>query len=153
MMNEISYRQLTRDDLSIFVDMRLKQLQEEGAKPILDLTPALEEYYEKHLKSGTFISWLAIEGDKIIGTCGISFVEKPPYYSNPSGKIGLLSSMYILVKYRRKGIAKQLLSRVVREAKCYGCSVVQIDASEQGVLLYKNFGFINNGKHMQYTVE
>ena len=83
----------------------------------------------------------------------MSFIEKPPYYSNPSGKIGLLSSMYTLKEYRRKGIAKQLLSRVVQEAKNYGCRVIQIGASDMGVLLYKNFGFFNNGKCMQYTIE
>lgn len=152
-MKEISYRRLTRYDIPIFIEMRLKQLQEEGAEPILDLTPALEEYYGKHLKDGTFISWLAVEEDKIIGTSGMSFVEKPPYYSNPSGKIGLLSSMYTLEEYRRKGIAKQLLSRVVQEAKNYGCGVVQIGASDMGVLLYKNYGFINNGRFMQYKIE
>ena len=37
-MNEISYRKLNRYDIPIFIDMRLKQLQEEGAEPILDLT-------------------------------------------------------------------------------------------------------------------
>lgn len=151
-MNEINYRKLTKYDIPLFIDMRLKQLQEEGAEPILDLTPALDEYYEKHLKDGTFISWLAVEGDKIIGTSGMSFVEKPPYYSNPSGKIGLLSSMYTLKEYRRKGIAKQLLSRVMQEAKNYGCKVVQIGASDMGVLLYKDFGFSNNGKFMQFTI-
>ena len=65
--------------------------------------------------------------------CNQTFAEKTPYYSNPSEKIGLLSSMYILKKYRRKGFTKQLLSRDVREAKSYGCSVIQIDASEMGV--------------------
>lgn len=29
--------------------MRINQLQEEGAKPIIDLKPNLEEYYKKHL--------------------------------------------------------------------------------------------------------
>ena len=152
-MKEISHRKLTRYDIPIFIDMRLKQLIEEGAEPIVDLTPALEEYYEKHLKDGTFISWLATEGDKIIGTSGLSVVEKPPYYSNPSGKIGLLSSMYTLKEYRRKGIAKQLLSRVMQEAKIHNCGVVQIGASNMGLLLYENFGFFNNGKCMQYTIE
>ena len=64
---------------------------------------------KKHLKDGTFVSWLAIYYNEIIGTSGMSFVEKPPYYSNPNGKIGLISSMYTLKQYRRKGIAKELL--------------------------------------------
>lgn len=69
-------------------------------------------------------------GEKIIETSGISFVEKPPYFGCPSGKIGLLSSMYTDGDYRRKGIAKKLLSFVVEEARKYGCGMIQITASD-----------------------
>lgn len=54
----------------------------------------------------TFVSWLAVDGDRIVGTSGMSFVEKPPYFGSPNGKIGLLSSMYTANDYRRQGIAK-----------------------------------------------
>ena len=91
-----------------------------------------------------------MDGDKIVGTSGMYMVEKPPYFSCPSGKIGLLSSMFTDPDYRRKGIAKELLSRVVEEAKNYGCGVVQITASDMGVLLYTDFGFVKNGNFMQY---
>lgn len=76
---------------------------------------------------------------------GMSFVEKPPYFGCPSGRIGLLSSMYTDPRYRRRGIAKELLSRVVEEARAYGCGTVQITASDMGVLLYTDFGFVKNG--------
>lgn len=148
---QIEYRRLTLNHLDTFIDMRINQLQEEGAKPIFDLKPQLEEYYIRHLQDGTFISWIATLNDKIIATSGISFVEKPPYYSNPTGKIGLLSSMYTLKEYRRKGIAKELLNRVVNEAKNYGCGTVHITASNMGVLLYTDFGFEKNGNFMQYN--
>lgn len=114
------------------------------------MVPALKDYYDRHLADGTFVSWLAMDGDKIVGTSGMSFVEKPPYFGCPSGKIGLLSSMYTSNEYRRKGIAKELLSRVVQEAKEYGCGAVQITASDMGVLLYTDFGFVKNGNFMQY---
>ena len=147
----IVFRKLIQDDLDVFIKMRINQLQEEGAEPNLDLKPQLYEYYIKHLEGGTFVSWLAIDDRKIVGTSGMSFVEKPPYYSNPYGKIGLLSSMYTLKEYRRKGIAKELLDRVVNEAKDYGCGAVQITASDRGVLLYTDYGFKKNENFMQYT--
>lgn len=147
----VEYRKLTLNDLDTFINMRINQLQEEGAEPIFDLKPQLLEYYTKHLKDGTFISWVATCDNNIIATSGISFVEKPPYYSNPTGKIGLLSSMYTLKEYRRKGIAKELLNRVVTEAKNFGCGTVHITASDMGVLLYTNFGFKKNGNFMQYN--
>ncbi|MDE6434479.1 MAG: GNAT family N-acetyltransferase [Lachnospiraceae bacterium] len=149
---EVEYRKLTKKDLAIFIEMRISQLREEGAKEDIDLKPALNDYYSRHMADGTFVAWLAVDDDKIIGTSGMSFVEKPPYFGCPSGRIGLLSSMFTSKEYRRRGIAKELLSRVVNEAKEYGCGVVQITASDMGVLLYTDFGFVKNGKFMQYKL-
>ena len=130
----LTYRRLTEADVPTFVTMRITQLKEEGAQSDLDLEPALTAYYQKHLADGTFVSWLAVNGEKIVGTSGMSFVEKPPYYSNPTGKIGLLSSMYTNPAYRRQGIARKLLDHVVEEDRTYGCLAVGITASEMGVL-------------------
>lgn len=148
----IRYRKLIEEDLDIFIEMRICQLREEGAKEDIDLRPALYDYYIRHMADGTFVSWLAVDDDRIVGTSGMSFVEKPPYLGCPSGKIGLLSSMFTDSAYRRKGIAKELLIRVVNEARAYGCGTVQITASDMGVLLYTDFGFVKNGNFMQYNL-
>lgn len=148
----VIYQRLTEKELDTFIEMRIRQLREEGAKEELDLKPALYDYYHRHMSDGTFVSWLAVDDGKIIGTSGMSFVEKPPYFSCPSGKIGLLSSMFTDKAYRRKGVARELLSRVVKEAGEYGCGTVQITASDMGVLLYTDFGFVKNGNFMQYKL-
>ena len=150
---EITYRKLTEKDLDTFIRMRITQLREEGATEDLDLVPALQDYYSRHLADGTFVSWLALDGGRIIGTSGMSFVEKPPYFGCPTGRIGLLSSMYTDPDYRRQGIAKELLRRVLEEAREYGCGCVQITASDMGVLLYTDFGFKKNGNFMQYRFQ
>lgn len=149
---DISYQKLTNKELDTFIEMRIDQLREEGAKEDIDLVPALKDYYQRHMADGTFISWIAVDNGKIIGTSGISIVEKPPYFGCPSGKIGLLSSMFTDKSYRRMGIAKKLLSKVVNEAKEQGCGTVQITASDMGVLLYSDFGFVKNSNFMQYKL-
>ena len=149
---KIEYRRLTEKEITIFIGMRIQQLMEEGAKEEIDLVPALREYYMRHMADGTFVSWLAWDGENIIGTSGMSFVEKPPYFGCPSGKMGLLSSMYTNPKYRRMGIARELLSRVVNDAREYGCGTIQITASDMGVKLYADFGFVYNGNFMQYKL-
>lgn len=149
---EINYQRLTEKELDNFIDKRIHQLREEGAKEEIDLVPALKDYYQRHMAEGTFVSWIALDGNTMIGTSGMSFVEKPPYFGCPSGKIGLLSSMYTDPDYRRKGIAKELLSRVIKDAKEYGCGTIQITASEMGVKLYTDFGFVHNENFMQYKL-
>ena len=148
----ITYKRLTEKELDTFIAMRINQLREEGAKEDIDLTPNLKDFYNRHMADGTFVAWLAMDGETIIGTSGMSFVEKPPYFGCPSGKIGLLSSMFTSNQYRRQGIAKELLTRVVNEAREYGCGTVQITASDMGVLLYTNFGFVKSNNCMQYKL-
>ena len=109
---ELTYKRLTEKELPTFIEMRINQLREEGATEDIDLRPALKDYYDRHMADGTFVSWLAMDGNKIVGTSGMSFVEKPPYFGCPSGKMGLLSSMFTDPDYRRMGIAKELLTRV-----------------------------------------
>ena len=166
---DIRYKRLTEKELNTFIHMRINQLREEGAKEKIDLVPALKEYYTRHMADGTFVSWLALDEENIIGTSGMSFVEKPPYFGCPSGKIGLLSSMFTDPEYRRRGIAKELLSRVIDDAREYGCGTIyaqnkgvedayieggtiQITASDMGVKLYTDFGFVHNGNFMQYKL-
>ncbi len=157
-MEKIVYRKLTKAELEIFINMRIAQLTEEytntgrSVPEGVDLKTALRDYYQRHMEEGTFVSWLAMDGDKIIGTSGMSFVEKPPYFTCPTGRLGLLSSMYTDPRYRREGIAKELLHRVVEEARAYGCGAVHITASDMGVKLYTAYGFKHNGNFMQYDL-
>ena len=98
----LEYKRLTEKELDIFIEMRINQLREEGAEEDIDLRPALMDYYIRHMADGTFVSWLAVDGEKIIGTSGMSFVEKPPYFGCPSGRMGLLSSMFTDPNYRHR---------------------------------------------------
>ena len=84
----IKYQKLTENELNIFIKMRIQQLREEGATEDIDLVSALNDYYSRHMADGTFVSWLAMDGDRIVGTSGMSFVEKPPYFGCPNGRIG-----------------------------------------------------------------
>ena len=154
---EITYRKLTENELDEIIRLRIDQLTEEytsSGKSVpenVDLESALMDFYKRNLAAGTYVSWLAFDGDKIVGTSGMSFAEKPPYFTCPTGRLGILSSMYTDPEYRRMGIASNILDRVVKEAKDYGCGTIYITASDVGVKLYEAYGFRHNGNFMQYN--
>ena len=60
----VTYKKLTPNELDTFIEMRINQLREEGAKEDIDLRPALKDYYSRHMSDDTFISWLAVDGEK-----------------------------------------------------------------------------------------
>ena len=154
---EIIYKKLTEKELSTIIKMRIDQLTEEYTSEgrtvpeDVDLESALMDFYTRNMAAGTYVSWLAFDGDKIVGTSGMSFAEKPPYFSCPSGRVGILASMYTDPNYRRMGIAITLLDKVVKEAEAYGCGTIYITASNMGVKLYEAYGFKHNGNFMQYN--
>ena len=156
---DIVFKKLTEEYLDRIIEMRISQMTEEYTsvgKTVpedVNLEKALRDFYVKNLAAGTYVSWLAFDGDRIVGTSGMSFAEKPPYFSCPSGKLGILSSMYTDPDYRRMGIATRLLDRVVNEAREYGCGTIYITASDMGVKLYTAYGFVHNGNFMQYNFD
>ena len=52
----INYERLTKERLDTFIQMRIRQLREEGATEDIDLVPALQDYYGRHMSDGTFVS-------------------------------------------------------------------------------------------------
>lgn len=139
-------------DIPDLVETRMAQLLEEGAQESVGLRPALSDHYARHLADGAFVSWVAFAGGRMVATSGISIVEKPPYFGCPTGRIGLVSGMYTLPAWRRQGIARDLLCRVVGEARSRGCGAVQITASDAGVPLYQSVGFVHNANFLQLTL-
>ena len=148
----IEYKNLTPDLIPTFAAMRIRQLREEGATGDEDLLPALLDYYGRHLGDSTFVAYLAWDGERIVGTVAVSLVEKPAWFGCPTGRIGLLSSMWTEVAYRRQGIARRLLTLVLDEAKARGCGTVWVTASQMGVPFYARCGFAPNGRFMQYQL-
>ncbi|MCH5261894.1 MAG: hypothetical protein J1F42_03190 [Lachnospiraceae bacterium] len=61
----IHYRKMTAEDLNAFIEIRICQLREEGAKEVIDIRPALYDYYKRHMSDGTFVSWIAVDDDII----------------------------------------------------------------------------------------
>lgn len=152
-MDEIIYRKADAGDAAELARLREQQLMEECAEITCDLYETLRQFFEEKIADGSFVSWIAVDNGEIVATSGLSFVQKPPYYSNPTGKIGVLSSMYTKPEFRRRGFAKKLLDIQIGEAKAYGCGKVELTASPMGMLLYRDFGFVHNSSFVQYVIE
>lgn len=134
------------------IELRLKQLKDEGAEELFDLKPSLYKFYSEQLLSNNFALFGFIDNKKIISTGSLSIMYKPPYYNCPSGKIGLLSSMYVDPSFRRQGLATKMLDKIVEYAKENDCSLIHITASKMGELLYTKYGFIKKNNFMEYKI-
>lgn len=137
----MKYRKANLDDMDRVIDLRKKQLVDEGIEPNIDIDTELYEFFKKKLSDGSLVQWLVLDKEEIIACGAIVFYEFPPTYTNKSGKKGYITNMYTKESYRGQGIATHLLTKLVDETKASGISKIWLGASKLGRPVYKKFGF------------
>ena len=107
---------------------------------------------EDFFKNGDQTTVLAFDGEDPIGCATICYIALMPTVDHPGGKRAHIMNVYVRRKHRRQGIAREMLSFILDEAKRRGVSYVSLDATEQGKPLYKALGFDDNHENMGITL-
>lgn len=102
---------------------------------------------EEFFKHGDQTTVLAFDGDTAIGCATICYMELMPSF-DPSEKRAHIMNVYTNADYRRRGIARQMLTVLIDEARERGVIYVSLDATENGRALYKSLGFGENEENM-----
>ena len=153
MMGQIYFRKATIDDIVQISELRKKQLQDEGQKPSINMDEELHQFFNDKMSSGDLIEWIAEDGNGIIATSAIMFMDFPPSFTNPTGKRGYVANMYTSDKYRGLGIAGQLLEYLEKEATARGVEMLFLHASEMGRKAYVKSGFTETDIYMEKLIK
>ncbi len=142
-------RRATVADAAALTALRLQFLREinAGDEPA-GLPAATEQYFARALADGSFVAWVAVEGDTVAATSGLSFQELAPNWSNPTGKVGYILNMYTEPARRGQGLASALFAHLLEEARSRGCGKVALHATAEGRRVYGKFGFASKGDEM-----
>ena len=142
---EFTFRRATAEDAELLARMRLEMRKErESSECALSEEEFLRcnvEFFREHLAGGDFISFLSFDGDEAAACSGLTLQVHPPTYENPSGKSGYVTNMFTRPKWRHRGLAKQLVDRLVEAARSAGCAKLYLNASQMGRPLYEKYGF------------
>ncbi|MES5927158.1 GNAT family N-acetyltransferase [Bacillus cereus group sp. MG9] len=123
------------DLLKYEVNHLVQESKEEGFNFLLKLKNEYESKRNTFSKTGECLYGIFRE-DTLIGIGGLN---QDPYTKN--NKIGRLRRFYIAKDYRRKGLGKLLLGRILSDAKIYFTIVVLHTDTEQGDQFYTSSGF------------
>ena len=137
----MDFRKADTNDIPCLVEFRKQQLLDEGLAPVNNMDSELVEWFAASLSDGSLISWLAVDGDKIVASSGVCLFKFPPAYSAPNGRLAYITNMYTLPEYRKQGIGSHLLGLVMNEAKALDCKRLLLHASADGRPLYEKAGF------------
>lgn len=149
----MEYRLATKDDMELLIDLRKRLLVEEGQTVSSNIDEQLRSFFEKQLNSDQIVQWIIEEGNGAIATGGIQFIFFPPSYSNPTGIRGYILNMYTTPESRGRGLAKQLVERLLAEAQERNVHHIFLISSPMGKPLYKKIGFKENDIYMEYFIK
>jgi ribosomal protein S18 acetylase RimI-like enzyme len=148
----ITYRKADITDIPQLVHLRLQFLKEIYPKADNSQDAVLQDhlrvYLTEHLTKNNFVNWFADAEGKVVASAGIVFYNQPPLYHNLEGKVAYILNVYTLPAFRRKGIAKTLLQKLMEEAKERNTGKVSLHTSKDGRLLYEQFGFVAGDNEM-----
>lgn len=151
---DVEIRIVGHDDEKLFIEMRLECLRAVyGLQEDYCFSDNLVARSVEFFRSGEHVSVFALDKNGIpIAISSLCFVDVMPTLEHPSGKRAHLMNVYVRSKFRRRGIAKDMVSRLVGEAKLRGVTEITLDATEEGRLLYESLGFKVNDEAMRLVL-
>lgn len=134
------------EDIELLTELRMayildggRQMTEEEKQKIRS---GVRGYFTRNLPIGSCIAVIAEEEGKAVSTAFLSIAERPPRSADGDARVGTVYSVYTDPEYRRKGIATQVMKRLIDEARSMGIPSLDMLASEAGKPLYEKLGFV-----------
>ena len=150
----VTYRKATLDDIDALVQLRHDFVS--GFGPLSDESRAAlanyRDFLQEVMQDGSFVQWLAELDGEIVATGSMNFYRLPPTARRPNGREGYIGNMFTYPAHRRQGLAKRILQLLVDAAHAAGCTMLTLNASDDGRPLYEAFGFENSNSMMRISL-
>ena len=156
-MSDLSIKRAGANDVETLVTLRLEMRREREncalEMPETEFAELLRKYFSGAVQNGSFISFIALDGETAAACSGLSVIELPPSYGDLTGKKGYITNMYTRPEYRGRGIARKLLDELKNYAAKAGCSTLALNASDAGYPVYKKYGFEDVSGEMKLKIK
>jgi GNAT superfamily N-acetyltransferase len=103
---------------------------------------AFRPWLAARMKSGEYLAWLArAEDGRNVAGLGLWLMDWPPHMIGPGAPRGNILNVYTEPEFRRRGIARALLSTALDWCRAHRIAAVILHASAEGRPLYVSLGF------------
>lgn len=153
---KIIFRKAVVGEVDALVKARLNFLGEVNQLTDEDkmlLQETNRRYFMDSVQNGSYVAYIAVLDEKIVGTSGITFYNVPPNKKCPSGKVAYISNIFTCKEHRGRGIASKLFTLLVEEAKGLGYEKLLLNATDMGRPLYEKFGFKDTHGDMEFIIK
>lgn len=139
----ITYRLATGADAAVLASLRQEFLTEpeDAPTPGPEFPGLLRAYFARAVPAGEFTAWLAEEAWQVVATSGLVYRSLPPSIRNPTGREAYIMNMYTRPAWRGRGIARELLARLLGTVRATGCRKACLHAMPLARPIYERAGF------------
>lgn len=121
-----------------------------GVVPSRRLLVANRQYYRAHTADNTHLAYVAECDGEDAGCGALCLTEELPSPDNPTGRCAYLMNIYVREPFRNRGIAHQIVRRLVEEARKRECGKIYLETTSAGKSLYLSSGFSEMPDMMKY---
>jgi GNAT superfamily N-acetyltransferase len=141
----LTFREAGPGDLSTILHHRRSMFRDmgEGTVASLDrMDETTRPWLERALADGSYRAWLAESAEgKVVAGGGILIYPWPSRPEDPNTRRALILNVYTEPEFRRRGVARHLMQRMIGWLKEAGFKSVALHASDDGRALYEALGF------------
>lgn len=93
------------------------------------------------MEKGLYIGWLAEQGERVVGGCGLTLLEWGPTKQDLHPWRARVVNVFTDPAVRRQGVARILLQAAIQEAQRRGINTLSLGTSEMARTFYEDMGF------------
>jgi GNAT superfamily N-acetyltransferase len=146
MPDNINYTIATIADIPTLIALRIEFLTElsgeQSTAVLMALADQLTNYFYKALPDETCYCVLAKCGDEVAATGIIVIRNEIGNFKTNGNRTGYIRNMYTKPAYRKRGIGKDVLERLVEIGRQSALGKIELRATDEGRNLYLNQGFV-----------
>jgi len=144
-LQNIVFRPATPHDCEIILHHRRSMFRDmgEGTPASLDrMVETTRPWLKQALSEGSYRAWLAETAEgKVVAGGGILISSWPSRPEDSNTRRALILNVYTEPEFRRQGLARLLMLRMIEWLKEAGFRSVALHASDEGRHLYEALGF------------
>jgi len=138
----IEYRRADITDLDALVEQRFLFLRDVHPDMNMEsLRESVRDYYAETIPTGECVYWLVSESNRVIGGGGWALRRHAPGYQLRTGISAYVFNMYTEPAYRKQGFDREIMVRLLDDARQRGIVRVDLHATELGRTVYEKLGF------------
>lgn len=142
---KLRFRKLNKSDKDLFVKLRFEYFTmsdfDINESERNELKNNLTKYFDESVENKDFLGMVCEYGKEIISVAYLAINKKPPNPSFVNGKTGTLLNVFTYPEYRNRGIATELLKKLIEEARKENITAISLSSTRDGEKLYKKLGF------------